>query len=120
MYRVSPMPRPIIPLAITIVIVWVGSEVSVPIWPARIRIVTRMLAFVARRMMFAEMGLVFVSAFLYIMGAIAQLMAAPRAASSPIIGVWPWDYLLVWFGYMGVSLCLVVLFVFFGCGVLCV
>jgi hypothetical protein len=85
MYKVSPTPNPTTPLTTTTATTGRGNCATAPANPETSNTSTRTAAFVAHRMIFAEKGDTPDSAFLYIMGATAQLIAAPKAANSPII-----------------------------------
>ena len=62
-----------------------GSDAKTPDIPKANNKNASTNALVTHLIILAETGLVFIRAFLYNMGAIAQLTAAPKADSSPII-----------------------------------
>jgi hypothetical protein len=85
MYNVSPTPSPTTPLTTTTTITCTGKLASAPVKPNPTKMSTRTAAFDAHLTMFAETGDVEDKAFRYIIGATAQLIAAPKAANSPSI-----------------------------------
>jgi hypothetical protein len=85
MYNVSPNPKPIIPLTHARTIAYAGKLAKIRILPITARHAIKIIVALARRTMLAEMGFDFTKAFLYSIAEIVQQIAAPKAASSPII-----------------------------------
>jgi len=85
MYKVSPKPKPIMPLTHARMTAYAGKFIKIPNLSIIAKQATRIMLVHMRRTMFAEMGFVFSNASLYIMADIVQQIAAPKAASSPII-----------------------------------
>src|SRR3990170_6591039 len=85
MYKVSPMPKPIMPLTparIRISVLRLAKTLNLPNTASN---TIRNTPVAVRRMMFAERGLASCSAFPYSRAETVQLIAAPSAASSPIM-----------------------------------
>jgi hypothetical protein len=85
MYSVSPIPKPINPLATITTTASIGKAATAPALPNANRTITRTAALLAQRTMLAEIGFILNKARLYRIGATAQLTAAPNAANSPSI-----------------------------------
>jgi hypothetical protein len=85
MYKVSPKPKPIIPLMLARIIAYTGKTVKASNLPMTAKQTTKTMPVHVHRMMFAETGFVFNNASLYSIADMVQQIAAPKAASSPII-----------------------------------
>ena len=84
-YNVSPMPKPTIPLTHARKTAFNGKLFKMPNLPIANKHMIKIMLVHERRTMFAETGLVFCNADLYSTADTVQLIAAPKAASSPII-----------------------------------
>lgn len=85
MYNVSPKPKPIIPLMPARTAACKGKSVKTPNLPITAKQITKAMLVHTQRTMFAEMGFALDNASLYSTADIVQQIAAPKAASSPII-----------------------------------
>jgi hypothetical protein len=85
MYKVSPKPKPIMPLKHARTTAYAGKLIKAPNLPIIAKQATRIMLVHTRRTMLAETGLALNNALLYIMADIVQQIAAPKAESSPII-----------------------------------
>jgi hypothetical protein len=81
---VSPKPKPIIPLMHARATADVDRLIMTPDLPTTVKKTSKTMLADTQRIMFAEIGLVFCKAPLYIKADIVQQIAAPKAASSPI------------------------------------
>jgi hypothetical protein len=85
MYKVSPKPKPIMPLTPARTATLAGKLVKTPTMPVATKKANRTVLVSVKRTMLAETGLVSNSAFRYSRADTVQLTVAPRAANSPII-----------------------------------
>jgi hypothetical protein len=85
MYKVSPMPKPMIPLRLARTIAYAGRLVKIWDFPSTNRPTTKIKLVHMQRAVFAEIGFVTNNALRYSTADTAQHIAAPNAASSPII-----------------------------------
>jgi hypothetical protein len=85
MYKVSPKPKPIIPLTHVRTAAYTGKLVKTPSLLKTTKQTIKIMPVHVHRTVFAEIGFMSSNASLYSTADIVQQIAAPKAASSPIM-----------------------------------